>query len=63
VMTGGLHNEEAGSLATPTSARHIGKRARKNKSLTVSFDEKDLKYNKNSNFTADSIWESLNSHD
>ncbi|AEE28703.1 unnamed protein product [Arabidopsis thaliana] len=42
-MTGGLHNEEAGSLATPTSARHIGKRARKNKSLTVSFDEKDLK--------------------
>lgn len=45
-MKEGLDNEEAGSLAPPTSARHIGKRARKNKSLTVSFDEKDLKYKK-----------------
>lgn len=62
-MKEGLDNEEAGSLAPPTSARHIGKRARKNKSLTVSFDEKDLKYKKKSNFTADSIWVSLNSHD
>ncbi|CAF2082543.1 hypothetical protein BRARA_F00750 [Brassica rapa] len=34
---------EAGALAPPTRARHIGKRALKNKSVTVSFDEKDLK--------------------
>ncbi|KAL0694417.1 hypothetical protein Bca4012_061597 [Brassica carinata] len=33
----------AGALAPPTRARHIGKRALKNKSVTVSFDEKDLK--------------------
>ncbi|CAA7020813.1 unnamed protein product [Microthlaspi erraticum] len=37
-----MDNEEAGSLAPPTRAAHIGKRARKNKSVTVSFDEKDL---------------------
>ncbi|KAF8090669.1 hypothetical protein N665_0469s0006 [Sinapis alba] len=33
----------AGALAPPTRARHIGKRALKNKSVTVSFDEKDLR--------------------
>uniref|UniRef100_A0A1J3CVZ8 Nucleolar protein 12 n=1 Tax=Noccaea caerulescens TaxID=107243 RepID=A0A1J3CVZ8_NOCCA len=38
-----MDNEEAGSLAPPTRATHIGKRARKNKSVTVSFDEKDLR--------------------
>lgn len=36
--------EEAGSLAPPTRARHIGKRALKNKNVTVSFDEKGLRY-------------------
>ncbi|KAJ0256774.1 Ribosomal RNA-processing protein [Hirschfeldia incana] len=33
----------AGAMAPPTRARHIGKRALKNKSVTISFDEKDLK--------------------
>ncbi|XP_010476032.1 PREDICTED: ribosomal RNA-processing protein 17 [Camelina sativa] len=43
-MKGDLGDEEPGSLATlPTRGRHIGKRALRNKSLTVSFDEKDLK--------------------
>ncbi|XP_010492546.1 PREDICTED: ribosomal RNA-processing protein 17-like [Camelina sativa] len=37
-----LGDEEPGSLATPARGRHIGKRALRNKSLTVSFDEKDL---------------------
>ncbi|CAH2038291.1 unnamed protein product [Thlaspi arvense] len=41
-MQAGLDDEE-GSLAPPSRARHIGKRARKNKSVTVSFDEKDLR--------------------
>ncbi|KAH0863780.1 hypothetical protein HID58_080991 [Brassica napus] len=34
----------AGALAPPTRAKHIGIRALKNKSVTVSFDEKDLRY-------------------
>ncbi|CAN8294260.1 unnamed protein product [Cochlearia groenlandica] len=38
-----MNEEEAGSLAPPTRARHIGKRSLKNKSVTVSFDEKDLR--------------------
>ncbi|ESQ35729.1 hypothetical protein EUTSA_v10008794mg [Eutrema salsugineum] len=42
-MPVGLEDEEAGSLAPPTRARHIGKRALRNKSVTVSFDEKDLR--------------------
>ncbi|CAH8372220.1 unnamed protein product [Eruca vesicaria subsp. sativa] len=33
----------AGPLAPPTRAKHIGKRSLKNKSVTVSFDEKDLR--------------------
>ncbi|WZZ80048.1 hypothetical protein YC2023_100620 [Brassica napus] len=34
----------AGALAPPTRAKHIGIRALKNKSVTVSFDEKDLSF-------------------
>ncbi|CAN8311982.1 unnamed protein product [Cochlearia groenlandica] len=38
-----MDGEEAGSLAPTNRARHIGKRSRRNKSVTVSFDEKDLR--------------------
>lgn len=47
-----MDNEEAGSLAPPTRATHIGKRARRNKSVTVSFDEKDLRYREISKLAA-----------
>ncbi|KFK43421.1 hypothetical protein AALP_AA1G123700 [Arabis alpina] len=38
-----MEDEEAGSVAAPSRAKHIGKRALKNKNVTISFDEKDLK--------------------
>ncbi|KAG2256820.1 hypothetical protein Bca4012_093900 [Brassica carinata] len=41
-----MNVDDEGRLAPPTRAKRIGKRALKNKSVTVSFDEKDLRKKK-----------------